>query len=204
MRKINALAVLALVSIALVARSLADESNTLAPGVAVGAHAPDFSLQDQDGTNVKLHDFDGKIVVLEWTNPKCPFVLRHYAVKTMQTLAGQYKDKGVTWLAINSTAGTTNATDKQWATQQNIAFPILNDVNTTTGKAYHATNTPEMFIIGKDGTLLYKGAIDNDPDGDKTNDKVNYVHKALDEILAGQTVSQQETKPYGCHVSYRD
>jgi len=204
MRKINALlAVLALLSAALAARSLADNS-TASGGVAVGAKAPDFTLQDQDGSTVNLRDFAGKIVVLEWTNPHCPFVVRHYTAKTMQTLAAQYKGNGVEWLAINSTAGTTNAADKQWATQQSIAYPVLNDVATSTGKAYHATNTPEMFIISKDGTLVYKGAIDNDPDGDKTNDKVNYVHKALEEILAGQTVSQPETKPYGCHVNYRD
>lgn len=205
MRKMNALlAVLALVCAALAARSLAGDSKTLATDVAIGAKAPDFTLQDQDDSSVSLHNYAGKIVVLEWTNPHCPFVLRHYAAKTMQTLAGEYKGKGVMWLAINSTDKTTNASDKEWATQQNIAYPVLNDVNTSVGKAYHATNTPEMYIIGKDGSLLYKGAIDNDPDGDKSNDKVNYVHKALDEILAGQSVAQPETKPYGCHVAYRD
>jgi peroxiredoxin len=203
MRKIYAsLAVLALLSAALAARSLAGSAGN--GSASVGAPAPDFTLQDQDGSNVSLHNFSGKIVVLEWTNPHCPFVLRHYAAKTMQTLAAQYKGKDVTWLAINSTAGTTNDSDKQWATQQSIAYPVLNDVDTHVGKAYHATNTPEMFIINKDGVLVYKGAIDNDPDGDKSNDKVNYVQKALDQILAGQPVSQPETKAYGCHVSYRD
>jgi peroxiredoxin len=204
MRKINALlAVLALLSAALAVRALAGSSGN--GTLSVGNHAPYFTLQDQDGSNVSLSDFVGKkIVVLEWTNPNCPFVKRHYAAKTMQTLAAQYKDKGVIWLAINSTAGTTNDSDKQWAIQQNIAYPILNDVDTHVGKAFLATNTPEMYIIKKNGILAYKGAIDNDPDGDKTNDKVNYVQKALDEILAGQPVSQPETKAYGCHVSYRD
>jgi peroxiredoxin len=204
MRKIYAsLAVLALGCLALGA-SEAIAPQKLASSVAVGAKAPDFTLADQDGKDVSLHDFAGKIVVLEWTNPHCPYVLRVYGAKIMQTVDGQYKDKGVQWLAINSTAGTTNAADKEWASQQNIAYPVLNDVNTGAGKAYHATNTPEMYIIGKDGTLLYKGAIDNDPDGDKSNDKVNYVSKALDEILAGKSVSQPETKPYGCTVHYKD
>jgi len=191
---------LALICISLTARGLAADASD--SGVAVGSKAPDFTLQNQDGANVNLHDFAGKIVVLEWTNPNCPFVLRHYQAKTMQTLAGQFKD--VTWLAINSSATASNAADKQWATDQAIPYPVLNDVATTVGKAYHATNTPEMFIIGADGTLLYKGAIDNDPTGDKTTDKINYVQQALTEILAGKSVSVPETKPYGCHVSYRD
>jgi len=187
-------------ALAFAARGLAADSG----GVAVGAKAPAFTLQDQTGKAVSLSDFSGKIVVLEWTNPACPFVKRHYSVKTMQTLADQYKDKGVIWLAINSTKNTTNDSDKQWADAQSIAYPILNDVDTAVGKAYHATNTPEMYLIGADGTLLYKGAIDNDPDGDRSSGKVNYVQKALDELLAGKSVSEPETKPYGCTVHYRD
>ena len=187
-------------ALAFAARSLATDSS----GVAVGAKAPAFTLQDQTGKAVSLSDFSGKTVVLEWTNPACPFVIRHYRVKTMQTLADQYKDKGVIWLAINSTKNTTNESDKQWADEQSISYPILNDVDTAVGKAYHATNTPGMYIVGMDGTLLYKGAIDNDPDGDRTSGKVNYVRKALDEILAGKSVSEPETKPYGCTVHYRD
>jgi peroxiredoxin len=182
--------------------SFADDSAT--SGVAIGAKAPSFTLQDQNGKNVSLSDFAGKIVVLEWTNPNCPFVQRHYKVKTMQTLDADYAPKGVAWLAINSTKDTTNDSDKQWADEQQISYPILNDVDTSVGKAYHATNTPEMFIIGGDDTLLYKGAIDNDPDGDLTSGKVNYVQSALDEILSGKPVSTPETRPYGCGVHYRD
>jgi len=155
MRKIYAIAsLLALVSIALVARSFADDQKD--SGVSVGAKAPDFSLQDQNGKMVSLHDSLGKIVVLEWTNPECPIVQRHYAAKTMQTLASHYQDKNVVWLAINSGNTATNETDKQWATEQNIAYPVLNDATGSTGHAYHATNTPEMYIIGTDGTLLYR------------------------------------------------
>jgi peroxiredoxin len=203
MRKIYAIAsLLALVSIVLVARSFADDQKD--SGVSVGAKAPDFSLQDQNGKMVSLHDSLGKIVVLEWTNPECPFVQRHYAAKTMQTLASHYQDKNVVWLAINSGNSATNETDKQWATEQNIAYPILNDSTGSTGHVYHATNTPEMYIIGTDGTLLYQGGIDNDPEGEKTSDKVNYVHQALDEILSGKSVSVPQSKPYGCSVKYKD
>jgi peroxiredoxin len=204
MRKIYALAsLLALVSMALVARSFADDQAST--GVAIGAKAPDFSLQDQDGKTVNLHDYLGKIVVLEWTNSQCPIVQRHYREKTMQTLFSQYQDKNVAWLAINSSYFATNALDKQWTADQNIAYPVLNDSTGTTGHAYHATNTPNMFIVGADGTLLYQGAIDNDPQGDKSaSDRTNYVHQALDEILAGKSVSVPQTKPYGCGVKYKD
>jgi peroxiredoxin len=203
MRKFYAIAsVMALVGIALVARSFAEDQKE--SGVSVGAKAADFSLQDQSGKNVSLHDFSGKIVVLEWTNPECPFVQRHYHEKTMQTLASQYQAKNVVWLAINSSNFATNDSNKEWAESQSISYPILNDSSGSTGRAYHATNTPEMYIIGTDGTLLYQGAIDNDPAGEKTGDKINYVHQSLDEILAGKSVSTPQTKPYGCSVKYKD
>lgn len=200
MRKIFAL--LAVVSLALVARSFADDQ--LSPGVRIGAKAPDFSLQDQNGKVVNLHDSLGKIVVLEWTNPQCPIVQRHYAAKTMLTLYSQYQEKGIVWLAINSSNYATNESDHEWATEQNIPYPVLNDAGGSTGHAYHATNTPNMFIVGADGSLLYEGAIDNDPEGEKTTDLVNYVHQALDEILSGKPVSVPQTKPYGCSVKYKD
>jgi peroxiredoxin len=203
MKKIAALtSILALVAIALVGRSLAEDQQSA--GAAIGAKAPDFTLQDPNGKSVSLHDYAGKIVVLEWTNPECPFVQRHYQAKTMQTLDSEYQPKGIVWLAINSSNYATNASNLQWTVQQNISYPVLNDSTGATGHAYGATNTPDMYIIGKDGTLLYKGAIDNDPEGDKTSDKVNYVQSALDEILSGKTVSTPETKPYGCSVKYKD
>lgn len=203
MRKIYALAsVVAVVAIALAARSFAESAKD--EGVNIGAKAPDFTLQDQNGKPVSLHDFAGKIVVLEWTNPNCPFVQRHYREKTMQTLASQFESKNVDWLAINSTDSATNDSNKQWAEAQNISYPILNDSEGTVGKEYHATNTPDMYIVGTDGTLLYEGAIDNDRSGDKTTGKINYVRQALDEILSGKPVSAPQTKPYGCSVKYKD
>ncbi|MGA3067584.1 MAG: redoxin domain-containing protein [Tepidisphaeraceae bacterium] len=200
MRKAGLLLVMAVTSLALVIHSWADQP----AGVEIGGKAPGFTLQDQNGKDVSLSDSSGKITVLEWTNPNCPFVQRVYRAKTMQTLAGDYQPKNVVWIAINSSADASNDADKQWAVEQNISYPILNDVQTDVGKAYHATNTPEMFIVGTDGTLLYKGAIDNDPDGSLTSGKVNYVQQALDEILAGKPVSVPETHPYGCGVHYRD
>jgi peroxiredoxin len=169
---------------------------------AIGATAPQFSLQDQDGKTVSLSDYSGKIVVLEWVNPECPFVQRHYAAKTMINLANEFSGKGVVWIAINSTHTADNAANKSWVSQNSLTYPILNDSNGEVGKAYSAKSTPDMFIIDQSGKLVYDGAIDNDPAGDKSSDKVNYVQKALDEILAGKSVSEPQTKSYGCGVKY--
>jgi peroxiredoxin len=172
-------------------------------GASIGQPAPGFLLQDQNGANVNLATFAGKIVVLEWTNPECPFVQAHYQKHTMTNLAAKYKGDGVEWIAINSSHDDTIAANKTWATQQSISYPILDDASGAIGHAYGATNTPNMYIINKDGKLVYKGAIDNDPNGDRA-DKINYVDRALTEILADKSVSVPETKPYGCTVKYAD
>ncbi len=182
----------------------ADAAATAAKAT-VGAAAPGFTLQDQDGKAVTLGDYTGKVVVLEWTNPECPFVKRHYEAKTMVDLAKKYEPQGVVWLAINSTHDNTNAIDKAWHTKEDLAYPVLNDGTGAVGHAYGAKTTPDMYVIGKDGKLLYSGGIDNDPHGDKAAaDKVNYVSKALDEVLADKPVTTAETKSYGCGVHYAE
>jgi peroxiredoxin len=173
---------------------------------AIGAPAPDFSLQDQSGKTVNLADFSGKIVVLEWFNNECPFVQKQYKTSAMNKLAAKYEDKGVIWLAINSTSGKTNADNKAIASQWNIDRTILNDSAGLVGHAYQSHNTPTMYIIDKSGNLAYWGAIDDRPTPDPAdiNGATNYVQKALDEMLAGQSVSEPKTKPYGCGVKYAD
>ncbi|MGA2229856.1 MAG: thioredoxin family protein [Tepidisphaeraceae bacterium] len=185
-----------------VALSLAAESTPPA-AATIGQTAPGFELQNQDGQLVKLGSYSGKYVVLEWTNPECPFVQAHYKKHTMTNLAAKYKADDVQWIAINSSHDDTNAANKTWATAQDIPYSILNDASGAIGHAYGATNTPDMYIINKDGKLVYKGAIDNDPNDDQTN-KINYVDRALSEILAGKPVSIPETKPYGCTVKYAE
>jgi peroxiredoxin len=168
----------------------------------IGATAPQFTLQDQNGKTVSLSDYAGKIVVLEWTNPQCPVVQRHYKAKTMTTLVKQYAPQDVVWIGINSTKDATNAADVTWASAQGITWSILNDASGATGHAYGAKSTPGMYIIDKTGRLVYSGAIDNDPDGSMSDGKINYVSKALDEVLANKPVSTPETKSYGCAVHY--
>ncbi len=170
--------------------------------LTIGAPAPQFSLQDQDGKPVALSDYAGKVVVLEWTNPDCPFVQRHYQAKTMTTLAEQYKDKGVVWLAIDSTGQHTGADDKVWVGQNHLPYPVLSDRTGGVGHMYDAKTTPEMYVVTKAGTVAYAGGIDNDPQGEMGAGRVNYVHDALDAVLADKPVATPKTKSYGCGVHY--
>jgi peroxiredoxin len=170
---------------------------------SIGKPAPAFSLQDQDGKTVSLADQKGKIVVLEWFNNECPYVVRHYEKeKTMSTLAEKYSSKDVVWLAINSTDGKKGDDNKKVSESWSIKYPLLSDTDGSVGKAYGAKSTPHMFIIDKEGNLAYAGGIDNDPEGNKGDKKVNYVEKALEELLAGKPVSEPKTQQYGCGVKY--
>lgn len=167
----------------------------------LGKAAPQFTLNDSSGRPVSLSDFSGKVVVLEWVNPQCPFVQRHYQSGTMKTLADRYSGK-VVWLAINSTNSATPADNTAWINQYALSYPILSDQDGRVGKAYGAKTTPHMFIVDQQGRLVYRGGIDDDPQGSKA-DKTNYVEKALDQVLAGQAVAQAETRAYGCSVKYK-
>lgn len=168
----------------------------------IGSTAPAFTLEDQNGKSVSLSDYAGKVVVLEWFNENCPIVQRHYTVKDIPQTAIKYIADGVVWLAINSTHDNTNASNRAAANAWNLTRPILSDASGNVGHAYGATNTPEIFVIGKDGKVAYEGAIDNDPQGDMSTGKINYAAQALDEILAGKPVSVPVTKAYGCSVHY--
>lgn len=183
----------------------ADAAAYAAPA-KVGDTAPDFALKDLDGKDVKLADFKNKIVVLEWFNPGCPFVVKHHStLDTMKKTAAAYKDKDVVWLAVNSGAegkqGASKADNEKAKKDWKIEYPILLDTTGATGKAYGAKTTPHMFIIGKDGKLAYAGAIDNNS-SPKTAGEKNYVKNALDEIIAGKKVTDATTESYGCNVKY--
>jgi len=160
-----------------------------------------FTLKDQDGKDVSLSDFAGEIVVLEWVNPDCPFVQRHYQAGTMKSLAEKYADKGVVWLSINSTNYINVEKNAQWVKERKLPYRVLDDHEGKVGRMFAAATTPHMFILDEAGELVYQGAIDDDIGGTKA-DRINYVQKALDELLAGKPVSQPKTKPYGCTVKY--
>lgn len=172
--------------------------------VEIGKAAPEFSLTDQHGKTVKLSDYSGKIVVLEWFNEGCPYVQKQYKTGAMNATAAKYAEKGVVWLAVNSTNSATVASNLKAATEWKMDRPVLDDHAGTVGHAFGAKNTPHLFIVDKDGKLIYHGAIDsvNSSEADDISGATNYVAKALDEATAGKPVSQSETKPYGCTVKY--
>ncbi len=167
----------------------------------IGAPAPAFTLPDAAGQPVKLSDFAGKVVVLEWVNPDCPFVKRHADAGTMRSLAQKYQGK-VVWLGINSTNYMDSAANAKWIAERSLPYPVLDDHTGAVGHAYNAKTTPHMYVIDTTGKLVYAGAIDDDNAGTKGASAVNYVDAALAEITAGKPVSVAETKPYGCSVKY--
>jgi peroxiredoxin len=177
----------------------------------VGSAAPDFSLPDANGKTHSVSHYKGKYVVLEWFNPECPFVKKHYGSDNMQKLQEQYTSKGVVWLTIDSNApgteGSITAEQAQkiaasWKTHETA---LLLDPDGKAGRAYGAKNTPHMVIINPDGKIAYEGAIDSkaSPNPADIPSSTNYVKAALDESLAGKAVSTPQTKPYGCSVKYK-
>lgn len=172
--------------------------------------APNFKLTDSNGNEHSLSDFKGKFVVLEWINFECPFVKKHYNAMNMQKLQEKYTKEGVIWLTICSSAKSkqgnfTNDEINRRAKKHNSKFTAyLVDENGTVGKMYGAKTTPNMYIIDKDGKLVYAGAIDDKAttDIDDISKAKNYVSSALNELLNGKNVSVQNSTPYGCSVKF--
>ncbi|MGA7323907.1 MAG: thioredoxin family protein [Rhodomicrobium sp.] len=175
-----------------------------------GKPAPDFAATDSNGNTVRLSDFRGKIVVLEWTNDGCPYVQKHYNSGNMQSLQREETGRGVIWLTVISSApGTQGYVDGREAnalTKSRDAAPteVLLDPEGKVGHLYRARTTPHMFVVSKDGTLAYMGGIDDKPTTNPADigTAKNYVRAAVEEVMAGKTVEQAVTRPYGCSVKY--
>ncbi len=180
------------------------------PAVEAGQPAPDFTLPDLDGTPVRLADLKGKVVVLEWFNPGCPYVVAAHTRGSLVDAASRAARQGVVWLAINSGAPgrqgagaeANRAARKAWR----MEHPVLLDEAGTVGRAYGATNTPHLFVIDPSGRLAYRGAVDNSPDGERGAPEggtlVEYAAAAVADVLAGRPVRVTSTKAYGCSVKY--
>lgn len=176
----------------------------------VGKPAPDFTLKDLDGKDVRLSSFKGKTVVLEWFNPGCPFVKAAHTKGSLKDAAKRHSKNGVVWLAVNSAAagkqGAGVEANREGAKTFAMETPILLDEAGTVGKTYGATNTPHIMVIDDKGTLVYRGAVDNSPDGEgesATGGKlVSYVDTAIADLAAGRPLATGETKAYGCSVKY--
>ena len=190
--------------------SLLFATSTSLLAVNPGQPAPDFTLSDTSGKAVKLSDLKGKVVVLEWVNPDCPYVQKHYNSANMPALQKEFGGKQVTWLAINSTREghaeykTPQQMDAWMKKTGGAPAATLLDRDSKVGRLYSAVTTPHMYIIDPKGTLVYAGAID-----DKRSTRVedvktakNYVRAALGETMAGKAVSTASTSPYGCTVKY--
>lgn len=183
-----------------------------AAAVTVGEKAPAFAAKAADGSDVALSDYAGKTVVLEWFNKDCPFVRKHYDSANMQTLQKEYTAKDVIWLTVNSAAEgkqgyeAAEAALKTVETEGAAPTHVLLDTDGTVGKLFDAKTTPHLFVIDKEGTLVYAGAIDDTPSV-KTEDvktAKNYVRAALDALAAGEPVAETSSKAYGCAVKYAD
>jgi peroxiredoxin len=195
-------------------RSIGAASFALLAGSALaitaGTAAPDFSVADSHGKTVKLSDSKGKFVVLEWTNPECPFVRAQYGADAMQALQKEAGGKDVVWLTVNSTNKSsrefkTGAQMNAWMKERNAAQKaILIDATSDAGRAYDAKTTPHMFVVDPAGKIVYAGAIDDKRSARESDRKTanNYVRAALSESLAGKPVTVASTTPYGCSVKY--
>jgi len=175
-----------------------------------GSLAPEFKAISSKKKEVKLSDYKGKVVVLEWLNYGCPFVKKHYEGKNMQKLQKDYTKKGVIWLSVISSApgkqgsSTPKSAEKDRKAHGSKATAVLLDTTGELGKLYGAQTTPHMFVIDATGKVAYQGAIDDKPSTDSATLKGahNYVREALDAILAGKNVATAQTKSYGCGVKY--
>lgn len=179
--------------------------------VEVGKPAPDFTATDINGKTIHLSDYKGKIVVLESYNSDCPFCHNQYKTGAMQALQRDLAAKGVVWLLVNSVNpnNTSHRTPAQaraeMAAEKMDVTAWIDDSSGTVGHLYGMKTTPDMYVINKEGILVYEGAIDNKPDPFHDPTKAqNYVSAAIDALLADKSVAVTETKPYGCSVKYAD
>lgn len=184
----------------------------IAAPASVGQPAPTFSVSDAAGKVVSLADFKGKTVVLEWVNPECPYVRKHYGSANMQATQKRATATGVVWLSVNSTH-PSHGDYKQpgemtrWNQQQGASpSATLMDSDGRVGRAYGARTTPHIYVVDAKGTLVYAGGIDDKPSANPADVKTakNFVNAALADMQAGRPIAQAVTRAYGCSVKYAD
>jgi peroxiredoxin len=207
--KISTIAALVVISAFAVPRAIAAP-----PGAAAraGGPAPSFAVTDLAGKTVRLGDYMGKTIVIEWTNDGCPFVGKHYNSGNMQALQQKYTGAGVVWLTIASSApgeqGYVTAADAKADLARWRAGPtdFLLDPDGIVGRLYDARATPHMVVVDHGGRIAYMGAIDDKPSTRLADVKTahNYVAAALDALAAGQPIAIASTQAYGCSIKYRE
>ena len=185
--------------------------STTAGAVTTGAMAPDFSLKDQKNLVHKLQAQRGKYVVLEWHNPECPFVKKHYETGNLPRLQKEWTGKGVVWFTINSSAPGKSGYLKVIESQTDLekyhaaVTAALRDEDGRVGRQYGAKTTPHMYVINPDGRIIYEGAIDDQNGTDPSQIQLakNYVAQALTEAMANKPVSVGSQPAYGCSIKYK-
>ncbi len=195
---------------ALVAACCAFAISAAGAAVTAGQQAPQFKGVDVNGKQVSLADFKGKYVVLEWNNPNCPFVRKHYDSGNMQSLQKRFGADNVAWVAVNSTGDSHSdymSPDKlaAWFRQQNATpAAIVMDTRGEIGRAYGAKVTPHMYVVDPSGTVVYAGAIDDKRSANPADVKTanNYVLAALTDALAGKPITTAASSAYGCTIKY--
>jgi peroxiredoxin len=182
-----------------------------AAALEYGAAAPDFSLTDLSGKKHSLKQYlkAGNVVVLEWFNPQCPFVVKYRADSSyLEDTAQSFKGKKVVWLAVNSSAPTKEGGDPklvaQFVKENAMAEPVLLDPTGKVGHSYGAAATPHIFVISPKGKLVYRGAPDTSSALDRTPKGDNLVKAAVEAALAGKTPKVTESKPIGCSIKWAD
>jgi peroxiredoxin len=178
--------------------------------VVVGDVAPEFTAKDSTGKDVSLNTFKGKIVVLEWFNPNCPFVKKFYKNGNMQKFQETLAAKGVVWLTVNSSASGRSghlSPEEAQETRKELGMKstaLILDEDGKVGKAFGARTTPHMYVVGTDGKVAYAGAIDSEAStsADDIAGATNYVTNAVSALTAGKAVDPASTEPYGCSVKY--
>ena len=184
-------------------------AGTLHAQAVIGQAAPALQAVDASGKAVNLADFKGKTVVLEWVNPGCPFVKKHYGSGNMQATQKAAAGQGVVWLTVSSTAPSHQDYKKPaelaaWMAEQKAASTLVMDDSGTVGKAWGAKTTPHLFIVNPAGQVVYNGAIDSKPSANPADipGATNHVNAALGELKAGQPIAKASTQPYGCSIKY--
>ncbi len=185
---------------------------TALPALAAtaGQSAPNFSLTDTQGKTIQLSDFKGKYIVLEWTNPACPFVRNHYDTRNMQALQEAWGPRGVVWLAVDSSNRSSGdylppVKLGDWMRSRGAAQKaVLIDPDSAVARLYQAKTTPHMFVINPEGTIIDAGAIDDRPSTRPEDPPAahNYVRAALTEAIGGKAVTTAASTPYGCSIKY--
>jgi peroxiredoxin len=171
--------------------------------------APDFTLMDTQGQEWTLSDVlahpDTNLVVLEWWSPDCRFITKHHErFHTMVELEEEFHEDGVVWLAINSSSVASGLHDRQLCEtkrqEYGMAYPVLLDTDGAVARAFKAKVTPHMFVIGKDGGVIYFGAIDDNPSETKAASR-NFVRETILAALEGGN-TPPATRAYGCAIKF--